>query len=227
MKSILIFLLLIPVALNSSDILLNETFDNLDNWKELNFPKIENHSIYETDAGILNTSSDNSASGIILKRTFDVYEHPIVAWKWMIEKVYDKGDATLKKGDDYPIRVYIIFQYNPENAKFGKRIKYKAAKAIYGEYPPDSSLNYIWANREQAEIVTSPYTKQSKMWVLRDNSDSVGEWFSEAVNIIADYQKAFGKMPPQTASIAIMNDSDNTHENAKSYLDYIIIKAEE
>jgi len=46
-------------------------------------------------------------------------------------------------------------------------------------------------------------------------------WVDEEVNILDDYNKAFGKSPPSTASIAIMNDSDNTGEDSVSYIDFI------
>ena len=38
-----------------------------------------------------------------------------------------------------------------------------------------------------------------------------------------EYQEAFGKNPPDVASIAIMNDSDNTMESSTSYVDYIMV----
>jgi hypothetical protein len=43
----------------------------------------------------------------------------------------------------------------------------------------------------------------------------------EEANILEDYTKAFGAAPPAIASIAIMNDSDNTGESSVSYVDYI------
>ena len=46
---------------------------------------------------------------------------------------------------------------------------------------------------------------------------------SQEVNILEDYKAAFGKDPPEIASIAIMNDSDNTKESSISYVDYIVI----
>lgn len=46
------------------------------------------------------------------------------------------GDAATKDGDDYALRIYIIFPYDPAEASFGTKLKYNAAKLIYGEYPP-------------------------------------------------------------------------------------------
>jgi hypothetical protein len=41
------------------------------------------------------------------------------------------------------------------------------------------------------------------------------------VDVFEVYREAFGVLPPRTASIAIMNDSDNTGERSVSYVDYI------
>ena len=59
------------------------------------------------------------------------------------------------------------------------------------------------------------------MIVLEAGKENVGRWMDEEVNIIEDYHKAFGEDPPPAASIAIMNDSDDTGESSTSYIDYI------
>ena len=112
----------------------------------------------------------------------------------------------------------------PDKAGFRQKLKYKAAKVLYGEYPPDSALSYIWANKEYRErILASKYTDRAKMILLQRGRSNVGKWQEHEVNILEDYKKAFGKSPPAVASIAIMNDSDNTGESSVSYVDYIEI----
>jgi len=207
-------------------VLFREDFHDLAQWKPLLFPKIQQHSVYtvvtEGDSSYLRAESNASASGIIFNREFDVFAYPKVRWRWKIANIYRKGNAEEKSGDDYPIRIYIIFKYDPETAPFGQRLKYGIAKTIYGEYPPHSSLNYVWANRKYPQrIITNPYAAEAKMILLEAGTEKVGHWVDEEVDIIRDYRDAFGVMPPGTASIAIMNDSDNTGERSVSYVDYI------
>jgi len=45
----------------------------------------------------------------------------------------------------------------------------------------------------------------------------------EEADVVADYRRAFGKDPPRTASLAVMNDSDNTGEKAVSFIDWVEI----
>ena len=207
--------------------LLLEEFNDLNAWKPLEFSKISRHSQYQTIAlpeggKCLRAESNDSASAIVWGKSFLVKDYPHLSWKWKIDRVYAKGDATLKSGDDYPIRVYVLFEYEAQNAPFWKKAKYKAAKTVYGQYPPDSTLNYIWANKAPlGEILTSVYTDSAKLLVLQTGKSKAGQWVHEEVDILSDYRKAFGVEPPARATLAIMNDSDNTGEKGVSYIDQL------
>jgi hypothetical protein len=207
-------------------VLFREDFNNLDNWRPLTFPKIRNHTAYTIervgDRHYLKARSNASASAIVYKDSFNVYDYPRARWRWKVSNVYVKGDPRTKAGDDYPIRVYVMFEYDPGTAGPFEKIKYGLAKKLYGEYPPHSSLSYVWANREGPEtIVTSPYTDKAKMVFLEKGTQKVRTWQDEEVDILADYRKAFGVKPPQRARIAIMNDSDDTGESSTSSMEFI------
>jgi hypothetical protein len=206
--------------------LLREEFNSLENWRPLYFQKISRHSTYTVERNgeesSLKAESDTSASAIIYRQEFNVYDYPNVRWRWKINNVYLTTDPETKSGDDYPIRIYIIFKYNPEKADSLEGFKYGIAKKLYGEYPPHSTLSYVWANNEgQKTIVTSPYTDKARLIALKKGGKRVGLWQTEEVNILSDYKKAFGTNPPEVASLAIMNDSDNTGQASVSYLDFI------
>jgi hypothetical protein len=212
--------------------LFKEDFSTLDNWDPLYFPKIKRHSSYKiVSAGTeqyLKAESNASASALVYKKRFNVYEFPYIRWRWKTENVYKNGNAKRKKGDDYPIRIYVIFKYDPGRAGFFEKLKYNSAKLVYGEYPPHSALNYIWANKEHKErIITSAYTAKSKLLILEKGVSKTGKWQEEEVDLVTDYELAFGKKPPAIASLAIMNDSDNTDEQSVSYVDYIEIYRKE
>ncbi len=235
MKHYLVFGMLLIMAATawtaqekSSDSFLSEEFNDLSRWKPLYFKKIDKHTDYSIDeddnSKYLRAESSASASGIILRSEFDVFKYPRIQWRWKIANVIKKGNAKEKSGDDYPLRVYIIFKYNPDTASFGKRMKYGLAKQLYGEYPPHSSLNYIWANRKHDErIISNTYAVEAKMIVMQEGDNEAGKWIEQEVNIVDDYHKAFREDPPAIAGIAIMSDSDNTGESAVAYIDYIKI----
>jgi hypothetical protein len=224
---VLLLTVVAPVArAQEPAVLFHEDFAGLDNWQPYYFPAIKKHSVYTIDhvngRHYLKAESNASASAIVYKKTFNVYAYPNVRWRWKVNNVYAKGDAKTKAGDDYPLRVYVMFEYDPEQAGTFERILYGIAKKRYGEYPPHSSLSYVWSSREYPEaILVSPYTDKAKMVLLQMGAEKVGAWQEQQVNILADYQKAFGRKPPLRARIAVMNDSDNTGESAVSYMEFI------
>jgi hypothetical protein len=225
--------LITPFTASATDhrVPIREEFNDLENWKPLLFPKIPRHTVYttETESGrhYLKAESNASSSGLIHKNEFDVYQYPNIRWRWKVDNIYSGEDVNRvnrKQGDDYPIRVYIIFKYEPERAGPLEKITYRAAKRRYGEYPPHSALNYVWASNISAEsIMTNPYSDRSKMFFLQMGGEKKGQWIEENLNIVADYQRAFGEKPPTMASLAIMNDSDDTGQSSVSYIEFIEI----
>ncbi|MFB0506082.1 MAG: DUF3047 domain-containing protein [Thermodesulfobacteriota bacterium] len=206
--------------------LVREDFNDLNSWKPFYFPKIKKHTSYTIESNgsesYVKAESNASASAVLYKKEFNIYQYSRMRWRWKVENVYINGNAKTKSGDDYPLRIYIVFKYDHQKAGFLDKLKYNAAKLIYGEYPPHSSLNYIWANREYDEtMITNAYTEKAKMVLLQKGDSNMGKWLNQDVNIREDYEKAFGEKPPPIASIVIMNDSDNTGEKSISYLDYI------
>ena len=209
----------------NAEVLLKEDFNTLDNWEPLTFEKIEKHSTYVIKDSVLIAKSENSASGIKFKKNYDIYKYPVLKFKWKINNIFEKGNATTKEGDDYPIRIYVMFKYDPAKASFFEAVKYDLAKTFYGEYPPHSSINYIWSNKKQDEkYITSAYTDRAKMAILNSGMEKANEWQEHTVNVLENYKKAFGENPPVNVTLAIMSDSDNTGESSESYVDYIEVK---
>lgn len=209
-------------------VLLDEQFTSLARWHPQFFAKIPRHSSYqaviEEGRPCLLMESNNSASALVLNQQFNVYDYPKLSWRWKVSNVYRKGDSSRKEGDDYPARLYVMFAYDPTHASLGKRIQYQLAKAFYGQYPPDSSINYIWDNQVTgATVITNAYTDQAKMIPVSAGASKVNTWQDYTVDIVRDYRLAFGQDPPVTATLAVMNDSDNTGESAKAWIAYIRI----
>ena len=212
-------------------VLYRDDFNSLDNWETLKFPKIRKMSVYSvTDPGnpecYLKAESSDSASAIRRKGEFNPYDYPVLRWRWKVEKIYEKGDASKKSGDDYPIRLYVLFKYDPKDPAVRRSLQFDLARLVYGRYPPYRTLNYIWANREQDQrYIPNTYTRHAMMITTEMGRKNVGRWREEKANILEDYRAAFGEDPPRSAAIAIMNDSDNTHEASISYVDYIEVSA--
>lgn len=201
-----------------------------DGWEPLEFPKIDNHSRYSlvehNGEQVVEAITDNSASGLIARVSVEPGDSLILRWRWKVSNVFEQGDARKKNGDDYPARIYVAFEFEPEEAGFFERAKRKTVEVVFGEELPGNALNYIWANRlPKGEIVANPFTETTMMVAVNSGSQKVGEWVTVERDIVADYKAAFGRRPPKLAGVAIMSDSDNTGEAATAwYGDIELIK---
>ena len=167
-----------------------------DGWKPLTFKKIPKLTSYEVvrdgDRAVVKAVSQASASGLTKEVKIDPKEFPIVRWRWKVDNLLAKSDVSRKDGDDYPARLYITFEYDPEKVSFGKKLKYKAGQAIFGDIPI-GALNYIWETRTPVgTILDNAYTDFAKMVVVESG-------------------------PQMINGVAIMSDTDNTKESATAY----------
>ena len=192
-----------------------------DGWKPLTFKKVPKPTAYEVvadgSAVVVKATSDAAASGLTKEVKIDPAVFPIVRWRWKIENLLTRSDVTRKSGDDYPARLYITFEYDPEKVSLGKKLKYKAGRVLFGDIPI-AALNYIWDTRTPAgTIVDNAYTDFAKMIVVESGAAKVGLWVEESRNVYQDYKQAFGGDPPLINGVAIMTDTDNTKERAIAY----------
>ncbi|MCC4284949.1 DUF3047 domain-containing protein [Marinobacter salarius] len=201
-----------------------------DGWEPMEFPKIDRHSRYQLtdDNGeqVVKATTDNSASGLIARVSVEPGDSLILRWRWKVSNVYEQGNARKKEGDDYPARIYVAFEFEPDEAGFFERAKRKTVEVVFGEELPGNALNYIWANRlPVGEIIANPFTDTTMMVAVNSGTANTGEWVTVERDIVADYRKAFDREPPKLVGVAIMSDSDNTGASATAwYGDVSLVK---
>jgi len=198
-------------------------------WKPLTFKNIEKHTVYtlvkDGNTVVVKAESQASASGLIREIKVDPQAYPVVQWRWKINNLLKKGDVRRKGGDDYPARVYITFEYDPQKLSFMERAKYGLVKALYGQPPPLAALNYIWEGRAgKGTVVPNPFTDRAMMIVVESGEEKLNQWVTEERNLYEDYRKAFGEDPPMISGVAIMTDTDNTGESAVAFYGDIAFK---
>lgn len=230
-----LLLLLVPLALlgfTRSDFIV-AAFSNMEaggtinGWEPLTLGDADEttYSLVEMDGEVVvKAEADDSASGLIRRVEADPTEFPVMKWKWMVDDVIPGGDVSRKGGDDYPARIYVTFDFDPDDLGFGDRLKYKALRALGYDDIPVRALNYIWANKaDETDIVPNAYTDWVQMVPVESGRMKAGEWHTAERNILEDYRAAFGEEPPAINGIAIMTDADNTGKMATAYFGDIVL----
>lgn len=171
-------------------------------WESIKFKDNTQYSLVEV-GGIfaLKAVSKASASGLVRSFRVDLDKTPYLNWRWRIEKELEGVfDETLKSGDDYSARIYVIFSD--------------------GFIAWDTkAINYVWAKHAKKESVWSNAWagKNAVMTAIRTASDKLSQWYTEKRNVKKDIKKHFGKTIRYLNAVAVMTDTDNTKKTAVAY----------
>ena len=185
-------------------------------------PKVfSGESIYSIDEYkgqlALKALSNNSASGLVLKKQIDLTSTPYINWSWLIEKKLLELDEHSKSGDDFVARIYVVIN--------GGLMVWKT-----------KSLNYVWSsNQEKGLVWDNAFAGSSvKMMSIRGKGSQKGKWYQEKRNVYKDLIEVFGDKGSEGANrkayqyidiVAIMTDTDNSQKEAESYYGDIIFSA--
>jgi hypothetical protein len=198
----LLLLAAMPVVASEDRLLIDDFEEGLrPGWEEKRFVGRTYYTVVPEGQGhVLRAESRGAASGLIFRQEFDPRDYPLLTWRWKVDNILERGDATSKEGDDYAARVYVIFPH---------------------WFPPKTrSINYIWANRlPQGEYLPNAYYGNAMMLAVRSGKADIGQWFTERRDIVEDYRMLFGEEPPRAGAIAIMTDTDNTGESVIAWYD--------
>lgn len=201
-------------------------------WRPLEFRNIKRHSRYSLESvdgtTVVRAETDDSASGLIVRKPLDPEKTPILVWRWRISNIYEQGDAFNRNGDDYPARIYVAFAFEPDRAGVFEKAARAAAGLFYDGDLPGTALNYIWANRlETGRIIPNVYSDETRMIAVDSGAKKAGQWVAHRRNLKEDFRAAFGREAPAIIGIGIMSDSDNTGEKATAwYGDISLLPAE-
>lgn len=199
-------------------------------WSPFSFGKFPRHTDYRlvSDAGVtvLRAEADASVSALLRPVSAGPQSLPVMRWRWKVENLLAKGDIRRKEGDDFPARIYVLFDYDPDRLSFADRAKILLARVIYGAQVPAAALCYVWDNRSPpGTIVPNPYTDRVRMVVVRSGPADLGRWVAEERNIARDFRAAFGEDPPMISGIVVAADTDNTGERAVAWFGDISLNA--
>jgi len=171
----------------------NFSTEGLSGWEQKHFVGESRYTIEGTGGEQwLHAESGASASGCFREIKIDLKRTPWLNWSWRIGGVLNNSNEREKSGDDYPARVYVVF----ENGPF---------------FWNANALNYVWSSCQPVESHwPNAYTDNAVMLAVASGGDEAGKWISLRRNVAEDIRQQFGVEPHYITAIAVMSDSDNT-----------------
>ncbi len=193
-----------------------------ENWQPLGVTSAKNLTRYilVDDAGVtvLRAESNAAASGVTRRMKIDPVQYPLLKWRWKASNIVKAGDVRTREGDDYPARIYVMFDYPLEKLPFSERMKIQLARTLHDPNLPAATICYVWdAKAPVGTIVPSSYTDRVRMIVVESGAARVNQWLAFERNVAADFRAAFGEDAPPITAIAVATDTDNTGESVTAF----------
>ncbi len=174
-------------------------------WREHVF---HNKTVYKIEAvenneKVLHALSHAASSAFFKEVNISSSERPFLTWEWKAVRFpSNKQNKVLaaRSDNDYVGRIYVAFR---------------------GRTPLSSDvIQYVWDDYFPVGTTGgSPFARSNKVFVIRNGpATSPDGWTAEKRDLVADYQKLFGKAPHGNVMvIGLMSDSDNTGTESEAY----------
>lgn len=149
---------------------------------------------------------------LINKEGIDIYETPILSWRWRVEKLPEGGNEDKNGQNDVAASIYVVFDMG--------RV------ALVKKVP--KSIRYTWSSSLPKGHQTSKLFGNQQILVVESGYDETGKWVTFERNIVEDYRRLFGDSPPKKPiAILILSDGDSTQDNSiADYDDIMLMPAE-
>ncbi|MCX7227896.1 MAG: DUF3047 domain-containing protein [Burkholderiales bacterium] len=167
---------------------------------------------------VVEAQSEQSISGLQHRVDVDPGERPILEWRWRVDRVLETANMRERHGDDSPVRVVLAFEGDVSSLPIKEQMFFERVKLLGGQDMPYATLMYVWCNASEAEAVTpNAHTSRVQKIVVESGAQGVGQWRSYRRDIVADYERAFGRKPGRLVAVGVLSDTDNTRLSARGW----------
>lgn len=173
--------------------------NDLSGWEKHVFAKETRYQLVcEPSGTTLRAESDGTASGLVHRGKIDLEQTPYLHWSWKVNNILSGNDERSRGGDDYPVRIYVIFS----DGIFFWRTR---------------AINYVWSSQQPVGAQwPNAFSRQTRMIAVDSGSALLGKWVSHSRNIGEDYRQMFGEEISSADAVAIMSDTDNTGQKTSA-----------
>lgn len=190
-------------------------------WRLFDYPLEKPTSFKLIDDRTIEVATNDSSALIYRPVNEGNKGRRFLSWRWRLEQPMSmpKTDVSVKGGDDRPIAVHVWFK-EPATLSLRSILKSKAEERAFGMPISGKILTYVWGGLgPQGQGNPNPHLREgSQMIMLRTGDAPLGQWFDERVDLVADFQRAFGYAPKETQFVAVWGDAEDTHTQSRALI---------
>jgi hypothetical protein len=197
-------------------------------WQHQGLPKVARGNSFgiveEAGRRVLHVRSSASASSWIARVDAEAGARPRLQWQWKVSRAVAGSDVTVKQGDDYAARLYVLFDLPASRLSLADRLKLQAARTLSGSDVPAAALCYVWGRAQPAgSTAWNPYTDRVRMVVVDSGDAQAMQWRSVSRDLRRDWEEAFRGAMPRIAAVAVGADTDNTGESVETWFSDLVL----
>jgi hypothetical protein len=169
-------------------------------------------------ARVLEATADSSASGLMHPLGLDPAQRPILTWRWRIDATLADTDVGERHADDAPVRIVLGFDGDKSALPLKEQLFLERVRLLSGQDLPYATLMYVWdGRRAPGSVAVNANTARVRKIVVDSGAAGVRAWRAHRRDIVADFERAYGKKPGRLLAIGVMTDTDNTRQKARSW----------
>ena len=177
----------------------------------------------------LRIEAENSYGNLLHPLRVDAAAARHLSWRWQVERLNEAADLHQRGGDDTTIKLCALFDLPLDKVPFVERQVLRAARSMTDDLVPAASICYVWDDRLPVGTeLPSAFTGRLRYVVLQSGSSRVGQWVSERRDLVADFQRLFGKesggQVPPLIGIAVGADADNTRQRSVAHVADLLLE---
>jgi len=167
---------------------------------------------------VIEAVAESSVSGLRHAVDVDPQAWPVLEWRWRIDRMLEGADVADRRADDSPVRVVLAFEGDVSTLPVREQMFFERVRLLAGQDMPYATLMYVWCGRRTpGDIAVNAHTSRVRKIVVESGDAGVRRWRSYRRDIVADYERAFGRRPGRLVAVAVMTDSDNTRQRVKGW----------
>ena len=167
---------------------------------------------------VLEASADNSASGLIHALGVDPALRPVLSWRWRVDAALVDADVGERHADDAPVRIVLGFDGDKSTLPLKEQMFFERVKLLSGQDLPYATLMYVWdGGRAIDSVAVNANTSRVRKIIVDGDQAGLRTWRAHRRDIVADFERAYGKAPGRLVAIAVMTDTDNTKQKVRSW----------
>lgn len=222
-RPIVVLLVAVVAGARAADLSPFSAAASLAPWTAVYLPSVARHTrftLVEDDGQrVLRIDTQASAGSLMHVVPATVRAAGVLGWRWKLPAHNSRSDPRSKKGDDYPARIYVLFDYDTRKLGLIDRARLRIARSLYGEHVPAAALCYVWDPRLPRETTLwNAFTERVRMVVVRGGDADLGRWVAETRDLKRDFKLAFNEEAPPIMAIAVAGDGDNSGASGVAFV---------